>query len=35
VRDIEVPEFEYIAGDVDDVSDDENTDLEEIMEEEE
>jgi type I restriction enzyme S subunit len=35
VRDIEVPEFEYIADDVDDVSDDENTDLEEIMEEEE
>lgn len=33
VRDIEVPEFEYIADDVDDVSDDENTDLEEIMEE--
>jgi type I restriction enzyme S subunit len=35
VLDIEVPEFEYIADEADDVSDDENTDLEEIMEEEE
>ncbi len=35
VRDIEVPEFEYIADDVDDVSDDENTDAEEAVEEEE
>lgn len=35
VRDIEVPEFEYIADEADDASDDENTDAEEMVEEEE
>lgn len=35
VRDIEVPEFEYIADEADDVSDDENIDAEEAVEEEE
>lgn len=35
VRDIEVPEFEYIADEADDASDDENTDDEETVEEEE
>lgn len=35
VRDIEVPEFEYIADETDDVSDDENIDAEETVEEEE
>ncbi|MGI5940611.1 MAG: restriction endonuclease subunit S, partial [Thermoleophilia bacterium] len=35
VRDIEVPEFEYIADEADDASDDENIDAEEMVEEEE
>lgn len=33
VRDIEVPEFEYIADEADDASDDENIDAEEMVEE--